>query len=212
MNEELEAKIRKIIEEESAVEAIREWDEQIGGIDLPPFNYRYDHVFEAAQIAKHLARRTSASYDVAVLGAWLHDLEGPRTWKNYNHHELEAKRAREYLLKEGLDPDTTERICDAILSHMSDEPLKNLENQIVWDADHMTKIGLTAAVRDIMNSVRFHPNLTMHGILGRLRKRQEMSRKIADSIYTEPGKKMADSRYQNLSNFIGLLEGELNLE
>ncbi len=215
MIEGLEEKIRKIIEDESAVEAVREWQEQICGLDVPPFNYRYDHVFEAAQIAKYLARKTSANYDVAVLGAWMHDIAGPRTWKNYNHWELGAERARGMLLDEGMDSDSTERICDAIESHggyTAEKPLENLENQIVWEADKLTKVGITAAIRGILNIVRFEPNSKMSDVLERLQEYLIVSRQIADSIFTAPGKKIAESRYQNLATLVKMLEEEVNLE
>ena len=111
MMEDLEEKIRKIIEEESAVELVREWREMICDLDVPAFNYRFDHVVEATQIAKFLARETSAKYDVAVLGTWLHDVAGPKTWKNYDHNKLGAERARTLLMNEGIDIETESIPC-----------------------------------------------------------------------------------------------------
>jgi hypothetical protein len=49
----------------------------------------------------------------------------------------------------------------------------------------------------------------MEGILRRVQEALPISRKIAGSMRTEPGKRIAKQRLQNIEDFIDILEKEL---
>ena len=114
--------------------------------EKPIFNYRWEHVEAVAQLAVNLARLTGADEEVVEAAAWLHDI---RKDKKQDHPRAGAKFAREFLPTTDFPPGKIERVAIAIEDHMGlwrDEPLQNLESAVLWDADKLAKIGLTAAV------------------------------------------------------------------
>ncbi|MHA2213509.1 MAG: hypothetical protein ACW992_10150, partial [Candidatus Thorarchaeota archaeon] len=117
------------------------------------------------------------------------------------------------LLQEGVDYTTVERVCDAIRDHggyTREKPLKNLESQIVWEADKLTKIGVTGAIRDIINGVRYDPNSSMSDWLERVKGILELRGSIARSIFTQPGRRLAEIRIRNANEIVRMFEEELN--
>lgn len=114
--------------------------------EKPVFNYRWEHVEAVAQLAVNLARLTGADEEIVEAAAWLHDI---RKDKKQDHPRAGAKFAREFLPTTDFPPEKIERVAVAIEDHMGlwrDEPLQNLESAVLWDADKLAKIGLTAAV------------------------------------------------------------------
>lgn len=216
MIEGLEERISAIVLQESATVAIEEWTDFLNRLDVPFFNYRGTHVTEVVRIAKYLARETGADYDVVVMAAWFHDIAKPSTIGGGDDHGKNcANIARKYLLKEGVDPEEVERVCDAIEKHIGytrDEPVSPLEAQIVWESDKLTKLGITSMIFHLINGLRYEPNPDMDGILERIRKTLPELRKIAASMNTEPGRRIANDRMRNYESFIKLLESELNME
>lgn len=219
----LEDKMRQLVERESAAAAIEEWSSSLNGLTVPPFNYRGDHVVQVVNVAKQLAKETSANYDVVVMAAWLHDCakpttEGKPTAEGFSKHpEKSAMKAREFLLKEGIEEPIVDRVCDAIRKHggysleETLEAIEPLEAQIIWEADKLTKLGLTTVIHLIINGVRYEPNNSVQGILKRVQKPMPIWRKIAASMRTEPGKRIAEYRIKNIEDFIDRLEKELYL-
>ncbi|MFQ5978135.1 MAG: HD domain-containing protein [Candidatus Heimdallarchaeota archaeon] len=216
MIEGLEDRMRARVLQESAFVATEEWIDFLNRLDVPFFNYRGTHVTEVVRIAKYLARETGVDYDVVIMAAWFHDISKPGTIGGGGVHGKEdANTAREYLLKEGVDSDVVEKVCDAIEKHLGytrDEPVSPLEAQIVWESDKLAKLGITSMIFHLINGLRYEPNANMDGILERMRKSLPGLRKIAASMNTEPGRRIANARMRNYESFISLLESELNME
>ena len=219
MKATLEEKMRELVLGESAEAALYEWANFFTGLKIPPWNYRGDHVVEAVEIAKQLAKETSADMEVVVIATWLHDCAHMNTAgtprpAGVTHGEACARKAHEFLIWEGIDEATVDRVCDAIRKHggyTRDEALEPLEAQIVWEADKLTKIGLTAIIRHILNGVRYEPNPSMKEILERIQKWTSLMEKIAASMMTAPAKRMAIERLRNREEFIIRLQKELFL-
>jgi len=219
MKATLEEKMRELVLGESAEAALYEWANFFTGLKIPPWNYRGDHVVEAVEIAKQLAKETSADMEVVVIATWLHDCAHMNTAgtprpAGVTHGEACARKAHEFLIGEGIDEATVDRVCDAIRKHggyTRDEALEPLEAQIVWEADKLTKIGLTAIIRHILNGVRYEPNPSMKEILERIQKWTSLMEKIAASMMTAPAKRMAIERLRNREEFIIRLQKELFL-
>lgn len=213
----LEDKMRVLVMGESASAALEEWSQFLSDLEVVPYNYRGDHVAEAVNFAKQLAQETSADLDIVVMATWLHDCANPNTAgtplpTGITHSEACASKAREFLVGEGIDAPTVKRVCDAIRKHVGytlENPLEPLEAQIVWEADKLTKVGLTSVIRQIINGVRYEPNPSMKEILQRVQKVMPWMQKIAASMMTEPGKRMATMRLRNSEDFINRLEKEL---
>jgi uncharacterized protein len=217
MNADLEVKMRELVLGESAEAAHYEWANFFSGLKIPPWNYRGDHVVEAVEIAKQLAKETSADLEVVVMATWLHDCANMNTAgtprpAGVRHGEACARKAREFLIDEGVDEATVNRVCDAIRKHggyTRDEALEPLEAQIVWEADKLTKIGLTAIIRHTLNGLRYEPNPSMKEILERVQKWTSIMKKIAASMMTHPAKRMAAERLRNREEFLKRFEKEL---
>jgi uncharacterized protein len=212
----LEDKMRDRVLRESEGVAREEWADFLEKLDVPFHNYRGTHVMEVVRVAKHLAKETSADYDVVVMAAWFHDVSKPSTTGgDYVHGDESAEIARDFLLKEGLNQNTVERVCDAIRKHMGytqSEPVEPLEAQIIWEADKLTKLGIICHLQNLMNGLRYEPNLDMDGMLARMKYVMPLMREIVASMSTEPGKRIANDRIRNAELFIEMFESELNLE
>ena len=124
-------------------------------------------------------------------------------------------KAREFLLKEGVEMSIVDRGCDAIRKQGGYslegtlEAIEPLEAQIIWEADKLTKLGLTTVIHLIINGVRYEPNNSMQGILKRVQNPMPIWQKIAASMRTELGKRFAEYRIKNSEDFIDRLEKEL---
>ena len=216
MIDSLEEKMKSLVLSESEKAAKVEWTDSLNNFNVPFHNYRGTHVIEVVRIAKYLAKATSADYDVVVMAAWLHDVAKPGTSGQGGHHGVNSARiARDFLINEGVAEDAIVRVCDAIQKHVGltlDEPVEPLEAQIIWDADKLTKLGLTWIIHQIINGLRYEPNQDFDEILELLKKGLPLSRKIAASMNTEPGKVIANYRIRNIELFIDMLEDELSLK
>src|SRR5690606_7903429 len=115
------------------------------GTERVSFNYRWEHVTTVVTLALRLAELTGADAEIVEAAAWLHDVckytDGSR------HPIAGADFARTFLPTTDFPPDKVEAVAAAIADHMGlwrDEPLAVLEAQVLWDADKLAKIGLTA--------------------------------------------------------------------
>ncbi len=211
----LEDKMRERVLRESSATALEEWTDFLNRLDEPFFNYRGTHVVEVVRVAKHLARATGADYDVVVMAAWFHDVSKSSTTGGGGVHGKDsANIARGFLLKEGIDSEIVERVCDAIEKHVGmtlDEPLSPIEAQIVWEADKLVKLGFVGMLFDLFNGLRYEPNSDMECILKRIQKTLLILRPTAASMNTDIAKGMASDRIRSYEIIIQILESELNL-
>jgi len=117
------------------------------------FNYRWEHVTTVVKLAKRLAQLTGADQDVAEAAAWLHDI---RKELGSNHALAGADFARSFLPQTDFPAHKVEQVAHAIEVHKGlwrDEPLTDLEATVLWDADKLSKIGLTAVFHWIGGSL-----------------------------------------------------------
>jgi uncharacterized protein len=223
MRTDLEEKMRELVLGESAEAALYEWANFFSGLKVPPWNYRGDHVAEAVAIAKQLAKETSANMEVVVMATWLHDCASMNTAgtprpAGSTHPEACANKAREFLSGEEVDEAIINQVCDAIRQHGGytrkdpETPLEPLEAQIVWEADKLTKLGLTSIIRQILNGIRYEPNPSMKEILQRVQEWMAFIHEVAACMVTAPARRMATQRIQNYEEFITRLERELFFE
>ena len=196
--------VKQVMYEATEKEALKRY-----GTKKPAFNYRWEHVSAVASLAKKLAKLTGADKDVILASAWLHDVRKDAGSK----HPVEgAKFARRFLPTTDFPTRKIERVALAIEDHMGlwrDKPLKTLESQVLWDADKLAKIGVTAV---------FH---WMGGDLarGRARTTQELidngrsidwQEKTVASMHTKPAKKAAKKRLAAYNQLWDSLQVELN--
>ena len=177
----------------------------------PPFNYRWEHVTAVVTLAVTLAHLLDADVEVVEAAAWLHDV---RKDTKDRHPQEGAKFARALLPQTDFPKKKIKKVARAIEEHMGlwrDEPLTKLESQILWDADKLSKIGLTAvfhwAGRDFAGK---KPSFTS-GIIKNINAQTWMEKTVA-SMHTKPAKRAAHARLKALRKMLSNLEAELNGE
>ncbi|MCA9987376.1 MAG: HD domain-containing protein [Anaerolineales bacterium] len=177
------------------------------GLSKKRFNYRWEHVKAVVLQAKRLAKLTGADTDIVIAAAWLHDV---RKEKGEAHPEFGARFAEKFLPRTDFPPEKIAAVAEAIRDHMGlwrDTPLQNLESQVLWDADKLTKIGVTGAIH-YLGAALLRGRLQTSSQIIKDGKARDWQEKTVASMHTEPAKKAAASR---LAAYKALFQ-ELDLE
>ena len=179
------------------------------GSETVIFNYRWEHVQAVHTLALRLARLTGADEEVVEAAAWLHDVAKEA---GSNHPQEGADFARRFLPETDFPPDKIEAVAYAIEEHRGlwrDEPLQELPAQILWDADKLSKLGLTAAFHWTGLNLASGDNLTTQELIEKGRD-AEWQEKTVESMHTAPARRAARTR---LAAFNALWDGlEVELE
>ncbi len=176
------------------------------------FRYRWEHVKTVVKLAKKLARQTGADVEIVEAAAWLHDIK--KFDARGRHPQEGAKFARTFLKGTDFPKQKIGRVAEAIELHMGlwlDEPLDNLEAAVLWDADKLSKIGLTAAFHWLGGAFnRSKTSLTTRDIITFGRRADEWQHKTVASMNTEPARRAAIARLQTYQELWDRLEAELS--
>ena len=173
------------------------------------FNYRWEHVKTVVDLAKKLAELTGADADIVEAAAWLHDI---RKESRHLHAIQGADFARDFLLQTDFPKEKIEVVAQAIENHMGlwrDEPLTNLEAMVLWDADKLAKIGLTAVFHWTGGSLAGYDITDVRDLISDS-KHADWQDKTVASMHTEPAKRAAQSRLAHFNWLWQTLEEELN--
>ncbi len=173
------------------------------------FNYRWEHVITVVRLATRLADLTGADADVVEAAAWLHDI---RKETKDQHAAEGAQYARRYLPHTDFPIDKVERVAHAIEVHMGlwrDEPLTDLEAMVLWDADKLAKIGLTAVFHWMGGSLAGFQTTTIQEIIGRGQDAHWQEKTVA-SMHTEPARRAAQIRLDHYNWLWQALDEELS--
>ncbi len=192
--------------------AVRDWVEAQEKSGAPLFDYRYDHVVQVVTVATHLARAAGADLRVVVPAAWLHDIAKPGLGGADDHGRRSAEMAARLLKQQGLDDEDVARVCEAIRSHVGltrDSPLDTLEAQVVWEADKIVKLGIVGLLHYVLNAIRLRPGMDMYAIAEELRRFIPLARRIASSMHTAEGQRLAQERLRHLEATVSALASEL---
>ena len=187
----------------------RELVSRHGNSKDPSFNYRWEHVKAVVTLAVKLAQLTGADVEVVEAAAWLHDICKE---KKERHPQEGARFAREFLPKTDFPPQKIEQVAKAIEKHMGlwrDKPIKNLESQVLWDADKLAKIGLTAAFHWTGGALAGTKSHNLEEIIARARSANWQQKTVA-SMHTKPARRAARKRLKAFNKLWDKLEAELN--
>lgn len=110
-------------------------------------DYRLEHSFRVANIAKTIAEKESLNINNAVVAGLLHDIAYCEEMKNredqMNHGRKSAEIARPFLVKLGLGENDINDICYAIAIHVDDnadfEWERTVFSETVGDADNIDR-------------------------------------------------------------------------
>jgi uncharacterized protein len=173
------------------------------------FNYRWEHVTTVVNLALKLAELTGADAEIVEAAAWLHDV--CKFTDKERHPIAGAAYARDFLPTTDFPPEKIEAVAGAISDHMGlwrDEPLTVLESQVLWDADKLAKIGLTAIFHWTGNRLAGGQMRTMAGLIERGRNADWQEKTVA-SMHTEPARRAAEARLAAYRRLYDALEREL---
>lgn len=173
------------------------------------FNYRWEHVTTVVTLALRLAELTGADAETVEAAAWLHDV---RKHTDGNRHPIAgAAFARDFLPTTDFPPEKVEAVAEAIAEHMGlwrDEPLTVPESQVLWDADKLAKIGLTAVFHWVGGRLAGSEMRTLADLIARGRKVDWQAKTVA-SMHTEPARRAAAARLMAYRDLYDALEREL---
>jgi uncharacterized protein len=174
----------------------------------PVYNYRWEHVNAVHTLAMRLARLTGADLDVVEAATWLHDVakEAGR-----EHPRLGAAFAREFLPTTDFPAGKIEQVARTIEDHMGlwrDEPLSLLESQVLWDADKLAKLGLTAVFHWIGGDFAGTQPLTTGTLIAHGRQPDWQDKTVA-SMHTPAARRAAERRLNAYRTLWDELEAEL---
>jgi uncharacterized protein len=177
----------------------------------PSFNYRWEHVTAVVTLSKKLAKLTGADPEIVEAAAWLHDV---RKETKEKHPQEGAKFAREFLPQTDFPKKKIEAVAIAIEQHMGlwrDKPLKELESQVLWDADKLSKIGLTAAFHWTGSALAGTKSRELEEIILRARSADWQQKTVA-SMHTKSARRAAKKRLKSFNKLWDKLEAEINGE
>ncbi|MHA1588702.1 MAG: hypothetical protein ACTSV9_08020, partial [Candidatus Thorarchaeota archaeon] len=123
-----------------------------------------------------------------------------------------AKDAGEILLKEGIDLDIVERVCNTIRKHVGltlESPLEPLEAQILWEADKLVKLGVTVFAHMIVYMQQAKPGISLSSLADELRDYLGLAGRIAASMNTKRAQELARIRLDAMRSISELLDSEL---
>ena len=187
--------------------AVREAKKR-SGLKNPTFLYRWEHVCAVVAAANKLAAKVGADAKVVEAAAWLHDVAK----MTKDQHPIEgAKFARELLPQTTFPAKKIEAVASAIEQHMGlylDKPLKNLEAQVLWDADKLTKIGLTSALHFLGGAIGGGRATTTEQYIESMRSIDWREKTVA-SMHSKPAKKAARKRADAVLKYLAMLEKEV---
>lgn len=185
--------------------------EQRYGTDNPIFNYRWEHVLAVHTLALKLARLLDADLDVIEAAAWLHDI---RKDAGEAHPEEGAVFARHFLAQTDFPGHKIERVARVIEDHQGlwrDEPLQSLESQIFWDADKLSKLGLTAAFHWLGMVLAKNNTPDLANLIANVRDADWQEKTVA-SMHSEPARGAAEERLASFNELWEKLQAELEGE
>jgi len=178
------------------------------GNTAPSFNYRWEHVTTVVTLAVKLAALSDADAEVVEAAAWLHEV----CKESKAEHPAEgAKFARTLLATTDFPRKKIERVAKTIEDHMGlwlDSPLTNLESMVLWDADKLAKIGLTAAFHWTGGELAGNKLRDMDDLVAKART-ADWQRKTVESMHTTPARRAARKRLKAYEKLWDNLEAEL---
>ena len=198
------AAAREAMQQATVAEAERRF-----GTAHPLYNYRWEHVIAVHTLAMKLAELTGADEEIVEAAVWLHDVAKD---EGDDHPQEGAAFARDFLPETDFPPEKIEPVAEAIEQHMGlwrDEPLETLESQVLWDADKLTKLGLTAAFQWLGRRFAKGQTLTTRALIDTAEDTEWQS-KTVESLHTDPARRAAARRLATFNKLWAELETELD--
>jgi len=200
----------------STEESLELWG-QVDG-ESPRFNYRWEHLQAVWRLCQRMGSQLDADLEVLEAAVWLHDIVKSHAVEQEPIPDAEkaAEEARQILKGTDFPPSKIDAVAGAIRVHeglYKDQPLKQLEAAILWDADKLSKLGATYLVHNLCIRPAFDPIFQgrptdTRMVIDSLEKWLQIGQRIVDSMNTEPGREEGTRRLAYLREFLVELKGE----
>ena len=166
----------------------------------------FDHSMRVYKNALLIAAtEPSANLFVVSLGALLHDADDPKLFRTENN-----ANARNFLERQGTDPETIQRITDVInavsFSKNRDRRPETIEGRIVQDADRLDAIGAIGIARTFAYGGK-HAR-SPEASIGHFHEKLLL---LKDMMNTEKAKELAEERHSFMEQFLQEWERETNI-
>ncbi|MGF0038221.1 HD domain-containing protein [Victivallis vadensis] len=188
----------------------------------------FDHTLRVLRNAELLAKELpAADLRIVRLAALLHDFARPEEMAAKGklcHAVLGAELVRPLLAEAGFDPETVDRVSQAVLTHRyrANRIPATLEAQIVYDADKLDSLGAVGIGRAFLFAGREHARLhnTREEALGSAEYSREDTAyreylvklsKLPGCMLTAPGRRIAGERAGFMHEFFDRLNSETGL-
>lgn len=176
-----------------------------------PFDYRWEHVKQVVEMALLLGAELDADAEVVEAAAWLHDIR-----KLEKQHALVgAAEAGPFLRTTDFPAEKIAAVVDAIAQHEGffrpeGEPsIEPVEAAVLWDADKLTKLGVSAILASIASPYVKGETLPQRFEFTNTFAREVLNRTVA-SMNTLPARAIAEARYAVMIAFLDGWQAELN--
>lgn len=188
----------------------------------------FDHTLRVLRNAERLAKELpAADLRIVRLAALLHDFARPEEMAAKGklcHAVLGAELVRPLLAEAGFEPETVDRVSQAVLTHRyrANRIPATLEAQIVYDADKLDSLGAVGIGRAFLFAGREHARLhnTREEALGSAEYSREDTAyreylvklsKLPGCMLTAPGRRIAGERAGFMHEFFDRLNSETGL-
>lgn len=188
----------------------------------------FDHTLRVLRNAELLAKELpAADLRIVRLAALLHDFARPEEMAAKGklcHAVLGAELVRPLLAEVGFEPETVDRVSQAVLTHRyrANRIPATLEAQIVYDADKLDSLGAVGIGRAFLFAGREHARLhnTREEALGSAEYSREDTAyreylvklsKLPGCMLTAPGRRIAGERAGFMHEFFDRLNSETGL-
>ena len=188
----------------------------------------FDHTLRVLRNAELLAKELpAADLRIVRLAALLHDFARPEELAAKGklcHAVLGAELVRPLLAEAGFEPETVDRVSQAVLTHRyrANRIPATLEAQIVYDADKLDSLGAVGIGRAFLFAGREHARLhnTREEALGSAEYSREDTAyreylvklsKLPGCMLTAPGRRIAGERAGFMHEFFDRLNSETGL-
>ena len=191
------------------------------------------HAKRVRDLSLQLANQHPDSVDREILAsaAWFHDIGRPleRVGKIDDHDDWAANEATTFLEAEGVTTDRITAIDHCLRAHSirasSPEP-ETLEAKLLFDADKLDATGAVGLVRlacivgersgrtgdqyaVIDDASRLRVDRAELPDIGLLR---EWARERLDALYTDPGQRLGESRWDFMQSFFAQFASEIDAD
>ena len=198
-----ETQCQQLADERAWLEEQSAWQREAGC--QVQYRFRWEHVQQVVLEAQHLARLLNADQEIATAAAWLHDICKVEP----NHGVRGAAAAAEFLASTSFCQEKVPAVAHAIRHHAGlfrrpgATPLTPVDTAILWDADKLTKLGVSQIAMLLCG-----PHAQRHTLAER---RDQVHSYVfswidrtVESMNTEPARQLAGIRYAQMQDVLAL--------